>query len=345
MGDFFLIKRGIMPIRIAFTGTGSISKVHARAAQAQQDVELAAVVNHRPESRLEFARVFDIPRQYETIEAMIAGGGVDLVVISTPNYLHASQTIAALEAGIHVMVEKPMAKNAAEAERMVEASQKSGAKLMVAHNFRFDPEVLWLKSQVGIIGKIIRTKGYGVHVRWGPAGWFTEKQYAGAGALADVGVHAIDTTRFLLGDPNPVSVYAKIGTFYRDYDLDDTGILIVEWENGTISYIESGWWQPHSDGPMAAVQLYGTNGFGQIFPSRVEVYQPGTDGVETLEPGLEFPRAQHARQEMYDSQLTYFIDCIQSDRDPVPGGNEGLVNMRIIDAAYVSSRIGKVIYI
>lgn len=334
-----------MTIRIAFTGTGSISKVHARAAQKCKDVELAAVVNHRSESAREFARDFQIPRLYETIEMMIADGGVDAVVISTPNYLHAPQTIAALGAGIHVMVEKPMAMNAAEAISMVEASQKSGTKLMVAHNFRFDPEVRWLKSQAGRLGQILRTKGYGVHVKWGPAGWFTERKFAGAGALVDVGVHAIDTTRFLLGDPDPVSVYAKIGTYYQKFDVDDTGILVVEWENGTISYIETGWWQPHSDGPMAAVQLYGTSGFGQIFPSRVEVNLPGVEGVETIEPGLEIVRPERARQEMYDSQLSYFINCIRSGWDPVPGGTEGLVTMQVIDAAYESSRSGKVVFI
>ena len=83
----------------------------------------------------------------------------------------------------------------------------------------------------GRLGKIIRTKGYGVHALWGPSGWFTEARYAGGGAMADVGVHALDTARFLLGDPQPVSVYARIGTYYTKQDVDDTGILIVNWDN------------------------------------------------------------------------------------------------------------------
>ena len=108
-------------MKIAFAGTGYINKVHAQAAQ-NCGTELVAVVNHRADSMVEFGKQFGIARQYETVEAMLNDGGVDALVISTPNYLHAPQTIAALKAGVHVMVEKPMAMNANEAEQMCEAS-------------------------------------------------------------------------------------------------------------------------------------------------------------------------------------------------------------------------------
>ena len=166
----------------------------------------------------EVAAQFGIQRQYATVNDLLADGAVDILSVNTPNYLHAPQTIAALEAGVHVMVEKPMALNAAEAEAMLRASEKSGAKLLVAHCWRFDEEVRWLERQIdaGRLGKILRSKGNGVHVNWGPGGWFVEARYAGGGALADMGVHAIDTARFLLGDLQPVSVYAKISTDYTD---------------------------------------------------------------------------------------------------------------------------------
>ena len=231
-----------MTIKIAFAGTG-FSKVHAKQAQTMPNVEMVAVVNHRPESMAAFAAEFNIPRQYSSIEALIADGNVDAISINTPNYLHAPQTIAALNAGIHVMVEKPMAMNAAEAATMQAAAENSGALLMVAHCYRFDPEVQWLRGQVAVgkLGQIIRSKSYGVHANWGPGGWFTQKQFAGGGAMADMGIHALDTVRFLLGDPQPVAVYAQIGTHYGDFDVDDTGILLVNWDNDAVSYIEFGW--------------------------------------------------------------------------------------------------------
>lgn len=331
-------------MRISFTGTGYISKVHAQAAQ-NLGLDLAAVVNHKPDSMAEFESRFGITRQYETIEAMLIDGDVDALVISTPNYLHAPQTIAALKAGVHVMVEKPMAMNAEESWQMCEAAEKSGAVLMVAHCWRFDPDVLWLKEQTEKLGQIIRTKGYGVHTHWGPSGWFTQKGFAGGGAMADMGIHALDTARFLLGDPQPISVYARIGTHYKDFDVDDTGVLIVEWDNGATSYIESGWWQPHSDGPEAATQLYGTRGFGQLFPTLLELPNAGENIMEVIDPGFEYPRPEHCPQSLYDAQLRYFVECIEQKQTPMPGGLEGWINMKVVDAAYESSRTRKVVHI
>jgi predicted dehydrogenase len=330
-------------MKIAFAGTGGINKVHARAAQGL-GLELVAAVNHKLESMAEFGREFGISRQYETVEAMLKDGSVDALVVSTPNYLHARQTIAALNAGVHVLVEKPMAMNAPEAEQMCEASEKSGALLMVAHCWRFHPEVQWLKEQSTKLGRIIRTKAYSVHVYWGPAGWFTQKQFAGGGAMADMGVHALDTTRYLLGDPQPVSVYAKIGTYYRDYDVDDTGVILVTWDNGVTSYIETGWWQPHSDSPEAGAQLYGLKGFGQVFPTRLELPNEEERKIEVIESGFGQQKS-HQPQSLYDDQLRYFVQSVEKNQTPVPGCLEGWMNMKVVDAAYESSRAGKVIEI
>jgi predicted dehydrogenase len=333
-----------MTIKIAFAGTGYISRVHTEAARKLPQVELAAVVNHHPDSLHAFAQRFGIRRTYLRVEDMLADGGVDALVVSTPNYLHALQTIAALQVGVHVMVEKPMAMNAAEAQAMLSASQASGALLMVAHCWRFDDEVQWLKKQVesGRLGRIIRTKSYGVHVNWGPSGWFTQKVYAGGGAMADMGIHAIDTVRYLLGDPQPRRVVARIGTHYLSADVDDTGVLMVEWANGATSYIEAGWWQPHSDGAEAAGQLYGTLGFGSVFPTLLELRDAGGQGGNTVDPGFAYPRAEHFQDAMYERQMAYFITCIQQGITPKPGGLEGWVNMLIVDAAYRSARSGQV---
>ncbi len=328
-----------MPLRFAITGAGFISGIHAQAVRSLPDAELVALQHYNPAKVQPFAARHLIPNVYATLDELIAAGGVDALIIGTPNALHASQAIAALEAGIHVMVEKPAAINAAEAAGMVAAGRKTGALLMVAQCWRFDPEVRWLQRQVadGRLGRIVRTKGCGSHVNWGPSGWFTQKTLAGGGALADMGVHAIDTARFLLGDPQPVSVYARIGTFYTQTDVDDTGLVLIAWDNGATSYIESGWWQPYSDGPEAATQLYGTQGFGQLFPAHLLI-----QGVQH-DPGFPSPRLEHCPQKMYDDQMAYFARCITTGQTPVPGGLEGLTNMRILDAAYLSAQTGRAV--
>jgi len=331
-------------MKIAFAGMGYINHIHAQAAE-NLGLELAAAVNHKAASMAKFGQRFGIARQYETVEALLKDGNVDALVVSTPNYLHAPQTIAALRAGVHVLVEKPMAMNAREAEKMMNASIQSGAALMVAHCWRFDEDVLWLKKQAPRLGRIIRTKGCGVHSHWGPSGWFTQKKFAGGGALADMGIHALDTARFLLGDPRPVSVYARIGTHYKNFDVDDTGVILVEWDNGATSYIESGWWQPHMDGPEAATQLYGTKGFGRLFPTQLEMPNVKARRVDVVKSGFKFPRKEHCPQSMYDAQMACFVECIRRKKTPVPGAAEGLTNMKVVDAAYQSSRTGKVVKI
>lgn len=331
-------------IRLAIVGTGYIAKIHAQAAQ-QMYLDLAAVVNHREPSMRRFADQFAIERHYTALDDLIAAGGVDAISINSPNYLHAPQTIHALEAGIHVMVEKPMATNADEAEQMLRASEQSGAKLMVAHCWRFDEEVRWVKQQLdnGLIGDIVRTKGCGVHTHWGPSGWFTQAQYAGGGALVDMGIHAIDTARFLLGDPQPVAVYADIRTCYGNYDVDDTATLFITWDSGMTSTVEAGWWQPHADGPEASTQIYGTDGFASLFPTYLTKPNRAEQKVERIESGFPPSRDPHCPQIMYDTQLAYFIECIERDKTPAPGGIEGWINMRIVDAAYESSRTKQVV--
>jgi predicted dehydrogenase len=332
-----------MKIKLAFTGAGYIANIHARAALNQPDVELVAVVEKFSTKSKAFAAKFGVRCCYKSVDELLEEQDVDALVIGTPNFLHAPQAMAALQRGVHVLVEKPMAMNAIQAEQMLSASRISGAALMVAHCWRFDQDVLWLKQQLPRIGPVVRTKGYGVHTNWGPAGWFTQKKLAGGGALADMGIHALDTARFLLGDPQPVSVYARIGTHYKDFDVDDTGLILVNWANGVVSYIESGWWQPHSDGAEAATQLYGREGFAQLFPTLLELPDPEHNRVDTVKSGFQFPRQEHAPQSMYDAQMAYFLQCIHTGATPVPGGAEGLVNMAIVDAAYRSARSEKVV--
>lgn len=323
-------------IRLAFAGTGYINQIHAQAALAASEVELCAVVNHQAPSMEKFAKHFNIARQYSTIEDLLSAGNVDALVVGTPNALHAAQTVAALQAGVHVLVEKPMAMNAQEAQQMVDAAATSKAVLMVAHCWRYEPQVRWLHRQLqeGRVGKIVRTKGYSVHVNWGPSGWFTNAALAGGGALADMGIHAIDTTRYLLDDPFPLSVYARVGTHYGNYDVDDTVTLMINWDNGSYSVIESGWSQPHADGTEAATRLYGVEGYAQIFPPFI------LSGEEMEQPAFS-PEANF--DEMYQVQMTAFLESIRVGLHSKMNGLNGLINMKIVDAAYESARSGRVV--
>ncbi|HEV3014023.1 MAG TPA: Gfo/Idh/MocA family oxidoreductase, partial [Actinomycetota bacterium] len=172
-------------LRIALVGTGWIMDFHARAVLEHPGAELVAAANWREPSLRRLADRHGIARTTTDWRALATDPAVDAVVIGTPNALHAPQAIAFLEAGKHVLVEKPMARTRAEADAMVAAAGGAGAWLMVAHCWRFHPDVRALRARVeaGELGEIVRSRGYGVHARWGPSGWFTDPELAGGGAL------------------------------------------------------------------------------------------------------------------------------------------------------------------
>jgi predicted dehydrogenase len=310
-------------LRVALLGTGWIMDFHARAVLEHPGAELVAAANWREPSLHRLAERYGIPRVTTDWRTLAADPEVDAVVIGTPNALHASQAIAFLEAGRHVLVEKPMAPTVAEAEAMVAAARAAGAWLMVAHCWRFHLDVRALRARVGAgeLGEIVKTRSYGVHARWGPSGWFTDSELAGGGALLDMGVHAIDTTRYLLGDPLPVRVCAAVGTRYGGDAVDDDAVLLVTWSNATNSVVESGWWQPHRGGLEADTELYGTGGYARVW----DVTEPP--------PGYE-----HCTQPMYSAQLAEFVEAVAAGRQPRPGGEDGLVVVRVVEQAYASAR-------
>jgi predicted dehydrogenase len=313
--------------RVALFGCGWIQDFHARGVLSHPDAELVAVANHREESARAFAERHGIPRVTTDWKALARDPGIDAAIVATPNALHAPQAVALLEAGTHVLVEKPMAVTVAECDRMIDAANGSGASLMVAHCWRFRVEVIALRDRVasGELGEIVKTRGYGVHANWGPEGWFTDPVLAGGGALPDMGVHAIDTARFLLGDPDPVRVAAAIGTRYARgrYTVDDDGIVLIGWSNGTNSLVESGWWQPHLGGLEADTEVYGTGGYARIWPP------------QELPEGTE-----HCTQPMYTAQVAEFLDAIGQGRPPQPSGADGRVVIEVVERAYTSARDG-----
>lgn len=326
-------------MRLALLGLGFMGSTHLKALRGIAGARLAAVFSNDerqlagdltavqgnfggPGEMQDFSAV----RKYRELEPLLADPEIDAVDICLPTDLHADAAVAALRAGKHVLVEKPMAVTVSECDEMIAASREGGAFLMVAHCWRFRDEVVAMRDRIaaGMFGRVVKTRGYGVHANWGPSGWFTDPALAGGGALLDMGVHAIDTARFLLGDPSPERVCATIGTSYADgrYTVDDDGILLIGWSNGTNSLVESGWWHPRMGGLEADTEVYGTKGYARIWPP-----EPPSDEYE------------HCTQPMYTAQVAEFLDAIAAGRQPRPSGDDGRVVLRVVEDAYRSSGV------
>src|SRR5439155_12439545 len=211
----------LSPVRVALIGSGWIQDFHARGVLEYPDAQLVAVANHREESARALAERYSIPHVTTDWPSLTEDDTVQAAVIATPNALHAEQAMAFLDAGKHVLVEKPMAVSVEECDAMIDASHRGSASLMVAHCWRFHPGVIAMRDRIasGELGEVVKTRGYGVHAGWGPKGWFVDPALGGGGALVDMGVHAIDTARFVLGDPTPERVCAAVGTRYGSYTV------------------------------------------------------------------------------------------------------------------------------
>ena len=334
-------------VRIGILGTGIIvSDYHALTLQHNRRAEVVAAANLHPESLERLAKSFDIPRTYTDFGEMAQDRGVDAVVIGLPNYLHAPVTVQMLEAGKHVLCEKPMALNVAEAEAMVDASQRTGRKLMIAHMWRFDPEILWLKNVVanGRLGRVFKAKSHAVWLYEGPApgSWFVTPQFAGGGALADMGIHSIDTLRFVLGDARPTKVFASVGTHFEDIELEDTATVLLEFEGGVVGLIEAGWYHLYADGLEGYTQVFGTKGYARALPSELHTHVEGVWSV--THPQIP-ERQQQCDMPMYQAQMDHFLECILEDSDPSPSGTDGLWAMRVLEAAYRSAELGEAVVI
>ncbi|HEY3416801.1 MAG TPA: Gfo/Idh/MocA family oxidoreductase, partial [Armatimonadota bacterium] len=217
-------------------GGCGVGKHLASYAKHPQDVELYGVYDFEPEKARAAAEKYAVPHIFDTYEALLADPQIDTVSVVTPNVLHAPVVIAALKAGKHVHVEKPIAMNAVEAQAIVDAKNASGKKVMVALNNRFTDMAQFIKRYIeeGNLGEVYHAR-CGWHRRrgmpgWG--GWFTTKALSGGGPIIDLGVHFIDLTLFMLGFPNPrtvsASAYCKFGNHIPAGAANPKGVFDVE---------------------------------------------------------------------------------------------------------------------
>jgi len=323
---------------VGVIGCGAIGRTcHLRGYEALPDeVQILAVADVNEVRAKEAAERFDVPAVYTDYHHLLSREDIDAVSIATPNYLHAQQAIDALRAGKHVLCEKPMALDLESAQAMIEAATENDRQLMVGFTHRFHNFIRRAKEllESGTIGRPfmmrIRFAHEGPYTSWtAMSDWFFDPAKAGGGALLDMGIHAIDLFRYLLGDP--LSISAQVATLVKDIAVEDNAIGVMTFPGQCMGYFEVGWTSKEG---FLGVEVYGTEGsmiIDYVTPIRLFTSEGGWQEITDCLGGG------------WPAEVAYFVHCLREGKEVWPTGKDGLAALKIALAAYESSKGGRVI--
>lgn len=339
-----------MPIRAGVIGLG-MGRHHAQQYDASPNAELVAICDVDEKRLAEYKQIYPRAEAYTDYQEMLAKANLDAVSVALPNVLHDTVSIAALEAGVHVLCEKPMAVNAERAKAMLEAARRTGRKLMIHFNYRYTPTAQFLKRYVeeGHLGSL-----YYARTRWlrargipKPGGWFTTKALSGGGPVIDLGVHRLDLAMWLMGYPEVVSVSAStfdlVGRRLAarsglHYDVEDLAVALIRLENGVTLNMEVSWAGGTDRREDMETSIYGERG-SAIHRNVGEGYD--FEALCLAEAGGTLTEVRAKSLPPCPTAVEDFIRCLVEDREPEACPENGYALMQIIDAIYRSATEGR----
>ncbi|MCI0434266.1 MAG: Gfo/Idh/MocA family oxidoreductase [Gemmatimonadetes bacterium] len=326
----------VKELRVGMLGLGSIAQVvHLPILADLPGVRLTAVCDVDHSKARSLAARFGIARVARDDAEVMRAEDIDAIVICTPNHLHAVQSIAALEAGKHVLVEKPIAIRADDVARVIAAARKSGRTLMVAMNHRYRPDTLALKPFAvgGELGRIFLCRGAWLNRKYriNRPTWRHRKATAGGGALIDLGAQALDLSLWVMGFPTVHSVFCHTNPG-ENMEVEDTAALVVRLaDGGCISLTLS--WSLVAERDRHYMRLLGTRGSGAIQP--LAVYKEVETGLLDVTPTITFGR-ENLYTASYRQELEHFVRAIRG-QDEASLPDDQIQLMRLIALAYRSA--------
>lgn len=347
-------------LKIAIIGAGGIaSYAHAPAYEKMDNVEIAGVCDIIEEKAKIMAKRFETDFYCTDYKKVFDIPGLDAVDICTPNYLHSIIAVDALNRGLNVFCEKPDAVSVAEAEKMKAAAEKNGKTLMVMRNNRYMGISSYLKSFIGDgrMGEI-----YAARCGWqrrrgipGKGGWFTTKEQSGGGPLIDLGVHMIDLSIWLMGNPKPVavsgctyekfanndvvdSVHSAFGVAKEDgtFDVEDLAMGFIRFDNGACMQIEFSW-ASNIEKEQRFVEFRGTKA-GASWSSlddKLKIFSEEYGKTVDYLPNIEDKMSGH------EANLRHFADVLQNGTEPMFVPQQGFDMIKILEGFYKSAKEGK----
>lgn len=342
-------------LRCGVIGTGAFGIDHLNSLLHCPRATAVAIAESNPERAKEAADRFKIARSYADYHDLLDQPDIDAVTIATPNHLHARIAIDALQARKHVLMEKPMALNAKEAAKVVEAAKKTKRTFMLAQNFRFNRHTQVARAMIerGDLGEVYHARCFWLRRSGIPriGSWFTQKQFAGGGCTVDLGIHMLDACLHLLGEFDVKSVsaqtFAKFGPRgqgemdwgksgvdpKKPFDVEDCSSALLKLKSGRAVILEASWAGHHApDGREYGIDLLGTTAGLSLYPARL--FRPGPNGFESIT--LSLPLVPHS-----EDRIHHFVSCALEGKRPLVHPDESLKVQHILDAIYASASSGK----
>lgn len=339
------------PLRVAIIGAGQVAdKVHASYYCTRADLELVAVCDSRLSQAQMLAEKYGNAQVWDDPQAMLEQVKPDVVSICSPNRFHYEHTMMALNAGCHVMCEKPPAMTPEEAEEMCRTARRMGKVLAYDFHHRFALDTQMLREQVtaGVLGEIYVTNVKALR-RCGVPGWgvFTNKELQGGGPLIDIGIHMLDAAMYVLGFPAVKRVHAhsfqKIGTRKNSgqfgewdpstYTVEDALFGTVEFHNGGILRLETSFALNIAEQSVMNVNFCGDKAGATLFPAQVYHDQNG-------ELNILFKR-ELADDNRHFRSMDAFVNHVQGAPVMIADAEQGFVIQQLVAALYQSAETGK----
>lgn len=350
-------------VNVGMIGCGGIAfGKHLPSLAKVNEARVTAFFDVSSERAQEAKDKFGTPdaKVYGSIQDLLNDPDVQVVHVCTPNDTHAEIAIAAMEAGKHVLCEKPMAKTSADALRMLEVSERTGRKLSIAYQNRFRADSRWLKEACanGELGEIYTAKAHAVRRRAVPTwGVFLDQEKQGGGPLIDIGTHALDLVLWMMDNYEPRTV---LGTTYRKlaeqgspanawgnwdpskFTVEDSAFAMITMKNGASIWLESSWALNTLDVDEAKVTLCGTKA-GADMKNGLRINGEEHGHLYTKEIVLGDQWNKEAPNDSAEREARAWIDAVLNDKSPVVTAKQGLVVQQILEAIYESAAKGQAV--
>ncbi|HEV8538857.1 MAG TPA: Gfo/Idh/MocA family oxidoreductase [Bacteroidota bacterium] len=330
-------------IRLGIIGLGWVSQVfHLPVLTKCEDVDLVAVCDKDKSRAKMIAERFGIARHYNDYQQMLATEDLDTIDVCTSTDAHLPVTIASLESGKNVFVEKPIARHYTEALQMAEAARKNKKMLMVGMNNRFRPDTMILKSllEKGELGKIFYAKAGWLRKLSTDNRWMTQKDKSGGGVFLDLGVVMLDMVLWMMGFPPVERVTSKM-YMHKTKAVEDSSIVFLEMKYGTAIMLEVSWsFQAAQD--FFYCEFFGSDGSAMVNPLRIHKLLHG-NLVNVTPVKTETPYNLYKKS--YENELKHFVGAARGLHQVISTADEAVQRMKIVEAIYQSAQKGKEVFI